>query len=54
MAQVFSTSESYRTAPHEEVIGRGIDSFQLVRQDNRWWILTIVWQPERPDLPPPQ
>ena len=53
MAHAFSTYESYRTATHEEVIGRGINSFQLVRQDNRWWILTIVWQPEWPDLPLP-
>jgi len=53
LAHAFSTYESYRIATHDEVIGRGINSFQLVRRDNRWWILTIVWQPEWPDLPLP-
>ena len=53
MAHAFSTYESYRAANHEGFIGRGINSIQLVRQDDRWWILTVFWQPDWPDLPVP-
>lgn len=34
---------------------RGINSLQLVRQaDGSWKIFSILWQPERPDLPLPK
>lgn len=34
--------------------GRGINSIQLVREENRWWIVSIQYTNERPDLPVPQ
>jgi hypothetical protein len=34
--------------------GRGINSFQLVRDANRWWIISIQFTNERPDLPIPR
>ena len=27
----------------EQILGRGINSFQLVWNDNRWWIAGIAW-----------
>lgn len=30
----------------EDVLGRGINSFQLVRHNGRWWIVSIVWDEE--------
>lgn len=53
LVHAFSTYDSFRTAEDKEPFSRGINSFQLVHQDNRWWVLNIAWQPERPDLPIP-
>jgi hypothetical protein len=33
---------------------RGINSFQLIHDGKRWWVLTIFWEGERPDNPIPQ
>jgi hypothetical protein len=53
VAQVFST---YQKRPWEEtaVFGRGIQSFQLVRSDDRWWIANIVWDEESGAGPIPE
>ncbi len=32
---------------------RGINSFQFVRHQDRWWVLTILWDAERSDNPIP-
>ena len=45
VAQVFSTYKK-RFYDSDEVLGRGINSFQLVRHDGRWWIVGIVWDEE--------
>jgi len=34
--------------------GRGINSFQLIHDANRWWIISIQYTNERPDLPIPK
>lgn len=34
--------------------GRGINSIQLIHDANRWWIISIQYTNERPDLPIPQ
>ena len=31
----------------DRVLGRGINSFQLIRRDGRWWIVGIVWDEEQ-------
>ena len=48
IAHVFSTYES-RHAPAEKPFARGINSFQLLNDGKRWWILTIYWQAETPE-----
>lgn len=53
IAHVFSTYES-RHAPGEKPFARGINSFQLLNDGKRWWILTIYWQAETPELPIPK
>lgn len=45
VAQVFSTYQK-RFWGEERIIGRGINSFQLVRHDGRWWIASIAWDEE--------
>ncbi|HEY5750076.1 MAG TPA: hypothetical protein VIU12_28620 [Chryseolinea sp.] len=34
--------------------GMGINSFQLIHDAGRWWIISIQYTNERPDLPVPQ
>jgi len=30
----------------DEILGRGINSIQLVHRDGRWWIASVVWDEE--------
>jgi len=52
MAQVFSSYES-RNAPNEKPFARGINSFQLFYDGQRWWIVSILWDEETPSTPIP-
>jgi len=45
IAHVWSTYES-RHAKDEKPFTRGINSFQLMNDGTRWWILTIYWEGE--------
>ena len=53
IAQVFSTYES-RRAPEAKPFVRGINSFELLNDGTRWWILTISWEEESPVNPLPK
>jgi len=48
IAHVFSTYESRINSPEEEPVVRGINSFQLVKYQQRWWVANICWDVERP------
>lgn len=52
IAQVFTTYE-YNLG-NGKAIQRGINSVQLVKEQGRWWIASIVWQEENKDLPIPK
>lgn len=54
IAHVFSTYESFRKAGEKKPFMRGINSFQLLNDGMRWWIVTIYWQAETPDNPIPK
>lgn len=53
VAQVFSTYRM-RTWENDETLVRGINSFQLVHRDSRWWIVSIVWDDETGAGPIPE
>ena len=53
IVQVFSTYES-RHAKDDKPFARGINSFQLMYDGQRWWIVTIMWEGERPETPLPE
>jgi len=53
VVHLFSTYESRRSLEDPEPFARGINSFQLMYDGSRWWVLTIFWTSERPDLPIP-
>jgi len=49
IAQVFSTYETLKKADDKKPWMRGINSFQLLNDGMRWWVLTIYWQAETPE-----
>jgi hypothetical protein len=53
IAQVFSTYESRAGSEDSEPVARGINSVQVVRTQDRWWIAHLVWDVELPDNPIP-
>jgi hypothetical protein len=53
VTQVFSSYES-RNSPTGKPIERGINSIQLLNDGQRWWVLSILWDHERPGYPLPQ
>lgn len=50
---VFSTYDSRRTASDARPFARGINSIQVHHDGARFWIVSVFWQGERPDLPIP-
>lgn len=44
---VFSTYESRRKADDATPFARGINSIQLLKDGNRWWVVTVYWDSER-------
>lgn len=53
IAHVFSTYEARRRAEDAAPMARGINSIQLVEHAGRWWIVTVLWDQERPENPLP-
>jgi len=54
VVHLFSAYQSKRSMEDEEPFARGINSFQLMSDGDRWWVVTIYWTSERPDLPIPE
>ena len=52
MTQVLSSYESKR-APDGKPFERGVNSFQVLNDGKRWWIVSIFWDSERLDNPLP-
>jgi heme-degrading monooxygenase HmoA len=50
VAHAFSTYASYHAAQDTAPFSRGINSFQLLRDGPRWWIVTVFWDAERTGL----
>jgi hypothetical protein len=53
IAHVWSTYES-RHAKGEKPFARGINSFQLLYDGSRWWVLSIYWEGEEAAHPLPE
>jgi hypothetical protein len=53
VTHAFSTYDSRRTATDEKPFARGINSIQLLKDGERWWIVSVFWDGERPgnDIP---
>ncbi|MGI9627595.1 MAG: hypothetical protein ACR2QM_12215 [Longimicrobiales bacterium] len=53
IVQLFSTYDSKRSEDDPEPFARGINSIQLLDAGDRFWIMTVFWDSERPDNPIP-
>ena len=54
IAQVFSTYAAYKKSDDKEPFMRGINSFQLLFDGKRWWVLNIYWEAETKENPIPK
>ena len=54
IVHLFSTYESRHSPTDRVPIQRGINSIQLVKDLNRWWAVSIVWDVEDADNPIPE
>ncbi len=54
MVQVWSTYESRHKAEDPAPYVRGINSIQLLKDTNRYWIVNVFWDYEKPDLTIPE
>ena len=46
IAQVFSTYEAKFDAGDKDILGRGINCIELIKEKKRWWIAIITWEVE--------
>ena len=53
IAHVFTTYESLRSLSDPAPFARGINSIQLFHDGTRWWIISVYWQSETPQIPLP-
>jgi len=53
IVQLFSSYDSKRKPTDVAPFTRGINSIQLWNDGSRWWIVSILWQPESADNPIP-
>ena len=54
ISHVWSTYESRHNADDPSPFARGINSIQLLKDGDRYWIVNIFWDSERPDSPIPE
>lgn len=54
VVHLMSAYDSRRNADDAEPFARGVNSFQLLHDGSRWWVVTIFWASETGDNPIPQ
>ena len=53
IVQIWSTYESRHNADDPKPFARGINSFQLLKDGDRYWVVNIFWDAESPTNPIP-
>lgn len=53
IVQVFSTYAAFSGPDDNGPLGRGINSIQLWSDGERWWVVSMLWDDERPGNPLP-
>ena len=50
ITHIFSTYEAFKSKKDKEPFMRGINSIQLLYDNERWWIANIYWQAESEEI----
>lgn len=53
ITQVFSTYEARNSLDDQAPFMRGINSIQLLKDNDRWWVISIFWMAESEEHPLP-
>src|SRR4030095_8624315 len=53
VAHVRSVYEARATPGSPELLRRGVNSIQLYHDGDRWWVVSVLWDNERPGLAVP-
>jgi uncharacterized protein YfaT (DUF1175 family) len=54
IAQVFSSYEAFHSESDAQPFMRGINSIQLLYDNQRWWIVNVYWMQESAEHPIPE
>lgn len=54
IAQVFTTYEAFRSESDAKPFMTGINSVQMLYDNNRWWIVNVYWQQASKEHPIPE
>jgi hypothetical protein len=54
IAHVWSTYESRHSFSDPQPFARGINSISLIKDGDRYWVVQILWDSERPGSPIPE
>lgn len=54
VAHILSAYESLHSPADDAPFSRGVNSIQLVRDEGRWWLVSIAWDVEEPEAPIPE
>jgi hypothetical protein len=54
LTHVWSTYEARHASDEATPFMRGLNSIQVLNDGTRWWIVTVMWQPETPAFPLPK
>lgn len=54
VTHIFSTFETKSKPDDLKSQQRGVYSIQIVKENSRWWIVSLVWETERQDMPLPK
>ena len=54
LVEVWSTYESRHAPTDPKPFARGINSFQLLKDGDRYWVVQIMWDAETPSTPIPE
>ena len=54
IANVISTYEARHAPTESEPYRRGVNYIQMLSDGNRWWLTSMIWRDENPDLAIPE
>lgn len=54
IAHVFTTYQCFHSKDDKKPFMRGINSIQLINDENRWWIVNLLWAQETEEQPIPK